>query len=104
MPCAVSRWNEAWKKVQRIETHDVRLKRLRMRSMRRGIKEMDLLLMSFADQKLESLSSDQLDLYEALLEENDQDLYAWVSGQDTPPERFAEILSEVAATYRAEGL
>ena len=34
------------------EPRDTRLKRLRMRSMRRGIKEMDLILTTYADRHL----------------------------------------------------
>ena len=57
------------------ETRDIRLKRLVMRSMRRGIKEMDLILSRFAAARLEAMTCTELDRYEALLEENDQDLY-----------------------------
>jgi len=56
-----------------------RLKRLKMRSWRRGTKEMDLILGPFADTQLAGLTSAELDVYEALLEENDQELYPWIS-------------------------
>ena len=79
------------------EPHDIRLKRLRMRSMRRGIKEMDILLMRFADARLDDLDVEELDLYEALLEENDQDLYVWVSGQAAPPARFERLIAAICA-------
>ncbi|MEM6577703.1 MAG: succinate dehydrogenase assembly factor 2 [Pseudomonadota bacterium] len=82
------------------EPHDIRLKRLKMRSMRRGIKEMDLLLMAYAEHRLASLSEAELDTYEALLDENDQDLYAWVSGKDAPPARLSDMLDDVARNYR----
>ncbi len=69
------------------ETPENRLKRLRMRSWRRGTKEMDLILGGFADAKLSNLDPDMLDRYESLLVENDQDLYQWMSGQQPfPPE------------------
>lgn len=58
-----------------------RLKRLRMRSWRRGIKEMDIILGGFADSAMRSLNARDLDLYEALLSENDHDLYAWVTSR-----------------------
>ncbi len=85
------------------EPHDIRLKRLRMRSMRRGIKEMDLLLMTYAEHRLAALSGAELDVYEALLEENDQDLYAWVSGKDAPPAYLSDMLADVARVYRDKG-
>ena len=78
------------------ETADIRLKRLRMRSWRRGIKEMDLILGGFADARLETLTSPQLDAYEAMLDENDQDLYKWVSGALPTPAAHQPILSVIA--------
>ena len=63
------------------EPRDIRLRRLTMRSMRRGIREMDIILSRFAGARLGSLSEAELDIYDALLEENDQDLYQWVSGR-----------------------
>ena len=79
-------------------TDDATLRRLRMRSIRRGIKEMDLILSAYADRRLDALSADDLALYEALLFENDQDLYRWVSGQEAAPERFSTIISDIAKT------
>lgn len=61
------------------EPAEIRLRRLRMRSWRRGTKEMDLILGRFADRHLESLGPEALDAYEKLLEENDHDLYRWIS-------------------------
>lgn len=78
------------------EDRDTRLRRLRMRSWRRGIKEMDLILGSFADRRLETLTPGQLDVYDLLLSENDQDLYAWVTGQTPAPAAFAEMVADVA--------
>lgn len=80
------------------EPHAVRLKRLAMRSMRRGIKEMDVILMRFTALRLATLSAEELDDYEALLRENDQDLYQWVSGQIAPPPALAAIVATVRAT------
>jgi len=77
------------------ETPEIRLKRLRMRSMRRGIKEMDLILVRYADTRLDDLSPDMLDLYEALLSENDQDLYQWVSGQAPAPAPLADLIADI---------
>ena len=49
-----------------------------MRSMRRGIKEMDLILSAFAAEHLAKMDAGSLDDYDALLNENDQDLYRWL--------------------------
>ena len=78
------------------ETHEHRLKRLAMRSMRRGIKEMDIILSRYAELRLEDLESEALDRYDALLSENDQDLYQWVSGQITPPDEWRDMVDDIA--------
>ncbi|MFT7310603.1 MAG: antitoxin CptB [Paracoccaceae bacterium] len=75
------------------ETKEHRLKRLRMRSWRRGLKEMDLILGSYSDKKLSDLDEDTTVVYDALLSENDQDLYAWVTGQTPTPPRFEDLIS-----------
>jgi antitoxin CptB len=82
-------------------TREIRLKRLRIRSWRRGTREMDLILGRFADTAMASLTAAELDLYEAFLEENDHDLYAWVSGSAGVPPHHAAILARIVAA-RAE--
>ncbi|XDB00292.1 succinate dehydrogenase assembly factor 2 [Sulfitobacter sp. LCG007] len=77
------------------ETRENRIKRLRMRSMRRGIKEMDLILDAYAVRNLAGMAPDGLDRYEALLDENDHDIYAWVSGQSQPPEDLAPLIADI---------
>lgn len=79
------------------EPHDSRLRRLTMRSMRRGIREMDIILARYATAQLASLSAAELDIYDALLEENDHDLYQWVSGQMAPPPRYSAMIKAIAA-------
>ncbi len=79
------------------EPHDIRLKRLTMRSMRRGTKEMDILLMRFAEARLATMEPEALDAYEALLDENDQDLYQWISGQRPAPAVHAPLVAEIAS-------
>ena len=73
----------------------VRIKRLSMRSMRRGTKEMDIILSGFCKYQLEKMDEDQLDLYEAFLSENDQDVYQWITGQMTVREPYEGIISQI---------
>lgn len=80
-----------------------RLKRLRMRSMRRGTKEMDIILTRYAEARLAALAPAALETYDALLAENDQDLYRWVTGQAATPGRFAEIVADIARTATGAG-
>ena len=87
------------------ETHEARLKRMRMRSWRRGMKEMDLILGPFSDSELETLNPQDMDLYEILLNENDQDLYPWITarlGDTRPgPQELLPLLDRIAAFARA---
>ena len=68
-----------------------------MRSWRRGIKEMDLILGRFWDANGATLDSGTLDIYEAMLSENDQDLYQWVSGQAPAPPAHAAMIARIVA-------
>ena len=66
-----------------------------MRSMRRGIKEMDLILKNFADANLNSMSELELENFENLLLENDQDLYQWSTGQVDPKKEFIGLIQDI---------
>ncbi len=77
------------------EDREIRLKRLAMRSARRGTKEMDIILGRYAETHLAGMDGPALDHYEALLDENDQDLYQWVTGQQTPPAALRELIDEI---------
>lgn len=83
------------------ETSEARLKRMKMRSMRRGIREMDLILGAYADTALSAMAPAELDLYDALLSENDHDLYQWVSGQAATPARYEVLIATIAAHQAA---
>lgn len=79
------------------EDRDTRLRRLRMRSMRRGIREMDLILIAFSDQIMSTLDDAELDIYDAMLAESDHDLYLWIAGQSVTPERYGSLVSRIRA-------
>ena len=85
------------------EPHAHRLKRLAMRSMRRGIKEMDLILSAYADARLGGMGEADLTLYDALLNENDHDLYQWVTGQGDVPAPYAALVADIQATLARPG-
>jgi len=74
---------------------EARLKRLKIRSWRRGMREMDLILGPFFDREGHGMSSQELDLYEEILEENDQELYTWVSGREKIPARFDALIKRL---------
>ena len=83
------------------DAREARLKRMRMRSWRRGTKEMDLVLGPFADERLAAMDGPTLDLYEALLAEGDGELYAWVAGREAPPGRYATLIDGIREAVRA---
>jgi antitoxin CptB len=82
------------------ETVTVRRKRLLYQSRYRGRLENDLLFGSFAARHLPSLSALQLDRYEALLQESDHDLFAWISGQQPVPERHDHDVFRLLRDFR----
>ncbi|CTQ51170.1 succinate dehydrogenase assembly factor 2 [Jannaschia donghaensis] len=85
-----------------LSADEARRKRLKIRAWRRGIKEMDLILGGYADERLPDMDAADLALFEAMLGENDHDLYAWVTGQQAPPPRFAPLIAVLGE--RAAGI
>jgi antitoxin CptB len=84
------------------EPRETMIKRLRMRSMRRGIKEMDLILSAYADTHLAGFSDTALGLYDQLLSENDHDIYGWIGGQIAVPDQYLDLVSQISA--QADGV
>ncbi|MGP3698631.1 FAD assembly factor SdhE [Rhodobacter sp. NSM] len=82
------------------EAAEARLKRMSMRSWRRGTKEMDLILGPWSDAHLAGLPEDRLALYDSLLNENDQDLLPWVLGQREPPAHLSDLISDIGTFAR----
>ena len=84
-----------------MESPEIRLKRLQMRSWRRGMKEMDLILGPFSDSQLARLPEDLMTEYEQVMGENDQDLYRWIlarsRGQVEGPAEISRVLDVIAA-------
>lgn len=72
----------------------IRLKQLRFRAWRRGFREHDFLMGSFADRHLDSLDEAGLDEFEALLESADWDVYGWITGPlgPVPADRRGPVL------------
>ncbi|PZO66700.1 MAG: succinate dehydrogenase assembly factor 2 [Paracoccus denitrificans] len=83
------------------EDRVTRLKRLGIRSWRRGMKEMDLILGPYSDTELALQDDATLDAYEAMLNENDQELYLWITartrGEAAGPAHLAPLLDQLAA-------
>ena len=82
------------------ETAEARLKRMKMRSWRRGTKEMDMILGPYADTHLAGMDEAGLVLFDRLLWENDQDLLPWVLGQVAGPSDYADLLADIGGFAR----
>jgi antitoxin CptB len=79
-----------------------RAKRLKFRAWRRGLKEVDLLLGPFADAHADNWSEAELARFEALLDEADSDIYAWIAGPALPPAHADhDLLSRIRASAHA---
>lgn len=68
------------------ETSDLTLKKMYWHS-RRGMLELDLILVPFAEKKLPGLTPGQQADYARLLMEEDQDLYQWLVRRAPVPVR-----------------
>lgn len=70
---------------------EIEYKRLLWHS-RRGMRELDLMLLPFARETLHELDEEQLSLYRSLLQEQDQDLFAWLIERETHPHAPTQAL------------
>jgi len=77
-----------------------RRKRLFHRSRYRGCLEADLLLGRFAATHLPSFDERLLDQFEALLEEPDVDILAWVMGRLPVPARHDNEVMDLLRRFR----
>ena len=83
-----------------MESHEHRLKRLKIRAWRRGTKEMDLILGTFVNEHAKGLDATELDSLEALMDENDTDIYPWFTGQTETPSEHADILQKIRSDIK----
>jgi antitoxin CptB len=60
---------------------------------------MDLIMGRFADATIGTLSEAEVDLFEALSEAPDPDLYAWISGECDLPAEYDHVLMRRLRTF-----
>ncbi|KAA5804882.1 succinate dehydrogenase assembly factor 2 [Alkalicaulis satelles] len=77
-----------------------RRKRLLFRAWRRGFKEADLIMGRFAEARLETLSSDELDAFERLLDAPDTEVYGWITGTIETPRNFDTPVLDALKAFR----
>lgn len=74
------------------------LKRLSYRSWHRGCKETDLVLGTYCNQRIEQLADDKLALFEAFLDEDDSEIWAWLTEKTLCPKpEYTPLLAELRA-------
>lgn len=75
-----------------------RRRKLLFRSWHRGMREVDLILGSFADAEIGDLTEGEIDQYESLLDIPDTTLLPWLTGEaDIPPAEETAILRRIMA-------
>jgi antitoxin CptB len=79
---------------------DARLKKLMYRAEHRGFREADILIGGFARRQLHQQSPDQLDEFERLIDQPDQDLYAWILGRKPTPEPYVGEVLDLIRSFR----
>jgi antitoxin CptB len=72
------------------------LGRLRWRC-RRGMKELDVLLARYVEERFCGAPRSEQDAFRRLLESEDTELYAFCLGQARPPARFAALIERITA-------
>ena len=78
-----------------------RLGRIQFRSWRRGFREADMVLGPFSDQVAPTLTDAELDVFERLIDEEDQWLYGWIIERDPTPAEFeTPVMAKVRAFMR----
>lgn len=82
---------------------DARLKRLLFRAQHMGSNENDILFGGFAEKYLASLTPEQVDRFEALIAETDNDLFNWVTAKEPVPERLDhDVMTMIKAFVQNE--
>lgn len=66
---------------------------------RRGLRELDLILQRYLEQRYASAPEAERRAFAALLEETDADLLDWLLGRSQPPARFADVLGALGTDH-----
>ena len=82
------------------ESLEIRKKRLLHRSRYRGTRESDILMGQFASARLDAMTPCELDQWEQLLEEADQDVLAWIYGHRPVPARHDHGIMRALQSFR----
>ncbi len=76
-------------------------KKLIFRSWHRGTREIDLLLGKFANSHINEFDKNMLLQYDGLLQNNDLDIYNWITGKTQPPANAkCDVLQQLVNFYK----
>ncbi|WP_113319909.1 succinate dehydrogenase assembly factor 2 [Rhizobium sp. 1399] len=81
---------------------DPRRRRILFRCWHRGIREMDLVFGQFAENELPTMSEAELDEFEAIMAEEDNDLVRWIMGTWPTPEHLKTPMFARIAAYKPD--
>ena len=76
--------------VKAVDPEDARRKKLLWAARNRGWLELDWLVGTFSERYLASLNESQLQLFEEVCQEDNPDLFNYLSGQATTPEHLLQ--------------
>jgi antitoxin CptB len=88
---------------EKAENLSARQKKILFRAWHRGTREADLLMGRFADAFIPQASEADQDAFEAILAENDPDIYDWVTGRLPLPANDT-VLGRMIEFYKVEKL
>ncbi len=60
---------------------------------RRGIREMDILLLDYLETHYDNASTEDQNTFEELLEETDLDILSWIMEKTSPNEKYTNLIS-----------
>lgn len=79
---------------------DPRRKRLVYRANYRGFKEADMILGGYAKANIETMSDEDVTMFEDLLGAKDHDIYAWITGSLPVPANYDTPLLERLRAFK----
>jgi antitoxin CptB len=66
------------------------------------MKELDILLGRYLDERFYTASPDEQDTFRHLLDSPDPEIYAYCMGEEKPPEHLAVLIERIAAPPSAK--
>jgi antitoxin CptB len=85
------------------ESIDARRRKLIFRADHRGFKEMDLFMGEFARTHVPGMSEAQLAEFEGILNMEDQEVYSWITRQETPSVEARSGTLDLVLSFRYSG-